>query len=132
MLGASQLNHLCVEFPIKLLFVVAKLGQKSIITIGEIIFPEIFDFDVANQETIVRRLNEPDAFDTELPVSPRDILEVRITIKDNSEAIFVTYYFECSDAGRWGVKEMAPFELENGFESKTFGKIWRPSASPGR
>jgi len=99
--------------------------DKSIIIYSEI-FISFDEFDPkykSNQNTILNRLSETDAFDKELDFKNKDVLE--IVLNNHSEIDRRTYYFQFKN-GTWKKKKYHPFELESEYDEKGIGKIKNP------
>ena len=74
-----------------------------------------------NQNTLLNRLNEPDAFDVPLKFKAKDILEIVINNTSDFHETF-TYRFKFKN-GKWLVEVTDPFEIMNHFEEENSGKI---------
>lgn len=74
----------------------------------------------SNQNTILNRLAETDAFDKELEFKNKDVLE--IVLNNHTEIDRRTYCFQFKN-DTWKKKKYYPFELESEFDEKENGKI---------
>ena len=97
--------------------------DKEEFCMGESLIPtSMLDINFKdNQETILNRLNEIDAFDISLDFQPKDVLEIVI---NNNSKIYDTFFytFQFTD-GKWVKKGHDPFEIMNHFDEKETGKI---------
>ena len=75
-----------------------------------------------NTTTLEKRLNEADAFDVDLELKNKDILEVVINNKSRNHEDQITYAFEYNK-GKWKSIEYDFFELKNEFEETDSGKM---------
>lgn len=75
-----------------------------------------------NSTTLINRLNESDAFDMNLELKNKDILEVVINNKSDNYEDRITYTFEFKK-GRWKNIEYDPFFLMNKYEEELSGKM---------
>lgn len=74
-----------------------------------------------NQEALLNRLNEADAFDIPLEFHSKDIIEIVINnISDTQDPFIYTFQYE---KGNWVAEEKDPFEIINHFDKKVSGKI---------
>lgn len=76
---------------------------------------------VENQAVLLKRLNEPDAFDVPIEFKPKDQLEIVINNTLNFYEAF-TYSFKYYK-GTWTAIEADPFDLMNHFDEEQSGKI---------
>lgn len=76
---------------------------------------------VENQSALLKRLNEPDAFDIPIELKPKDQLEIVINNKPNFHDAF-TYSFKYYK-GKWTAVATDPFDLMNRFDEEQSGKI---------
>ena len=75
-----------------------------------------------NTTTLENRLNEEDAFDVDLELKNKDILEVVINNSSKNYEDRITYAFEYKK-GKWKSIEYDFFELKNEFEETDSGKM---------
>ena len=76
---------------------------------------------VENQAVLLKRLNEPDAFDVPIEFKPKDQLEIVINNRPNFYDAF-TYSFKYYK-GKWTSVETDSFDLMNRFDEEQCGKI---------
>lgn len=92
--------------------------------IGEPMMPTYMsDMNFAeNEAALVKRLNEPDAFDVPIKFQSKDQLE--IVINNNNSSIYgtFTYSFEFKK-NKWVPIETSPFDLMNHYDEEKCGKI---------
>jgi len=100
-----------------------KDDNKNLMTMGMILFNEDFNphFE-ANCATILKRLNEEDAFDFPAEFKNKDVLVVNINNKETKKLKTETYTFQFEN-DKWVIFEEAPFELDNFFSINKHGKI---------
>lgn len=80
--------------------------------------------DLLNRDTLLKRFNEPDAFDIELQPKPKDRLQ--LTFKcDDSMGGYITYGFAWKN-GRWIEEEYDYFDWHNSFDEVQYGKLTFP------
>ena len=91
---------------------------------GDWMFPEhiIDPQDELNENTILARLNENDAFDVAMAFKNKDVLEVTINNKPKKGERTYSYSFQYRKK-KWEVFHEAPFELANDFDEEAQGKI---------
>lgn len=98
--------------------------EKEEMCMGEPMMPTYMsDLNFAeNEAALVKRLNEPDAFDVPIKFQPKDQLE--IVINNNNSSIYgtFTYSFEFKK-NKWVAIETDPFDIMNHFEEVKAGKI---------
>ena len=75
-----------------------------------------------NTATLENRLNEADAFDVDLELKNKDILEIVINNSSKNYEDRITYAFEYKK-GKWKSIEYDFFELMNEFEEEQSGKM---------
>ena len=75
-----------------------------------------------NTSTLLKRLDDSDAFDVDLDLKNKDILEVVINNISRNYEDQITYAFEYNK-GKWKSIEYDFFELKNEFEEKQAGKM---------
>jgi len=112
----SQLKHYWVLYRYN--------KQKKGLMMGEWIFPEhiIDPQDVMNENTIIARLNENDAFDVAMDFDNKDLLKVTINNKPKKGERKYSYSFQYRKK-KWEVYEPGPFELYNDYDKKAKGKM---------
>ena len=91
---------------------------------SEWIFPEhiIDPLNVMNENTIIARLNENDAFDVAMDFNNKDLLKVTINNKPKKGERKYSYSFQYRKK-KWEVYEPGPFELHNDYDKKAKGKM---------
>jgi hypothetical protein len=98
--------------------------EKNEICIGIPMMPTYMsDLNFAeNEAALVKRLNEPDAFDIPLQFQSKDQLE--IVINNNNSSIYstFTYSFEFKK-NKWKAIETDPFNIMNHYDEEKSGKI---------
>jgi len=77
-----------------------------------------------NEETLLKRVNEADAFDIDLHPEDKDRLEITISCSEKKDE-FLTYGF-CFENGQWKPKEYDPFEWQWSHHPRENGKIKNP------
>jgi hypothetical protein len=94
------------------------------ICVGTYMMPneKAMEFLEINTTTLIKRLNEADAFDIVLELKNKDILEVVINNKTEKYEDRITYAFEYKK-GKWKSIEYDFFELMNEFEETNSGKM---------
>ncbi len=88
--------------------------------LGETMCPSlllIINYEV-NQNTILSRINEEDAFDIPLEFQSKDILEIVL----NNDVDIATYTFEYKK-GKWKISAANYFEIANNYDEEQSGKI---------
>ena len=80
------------------------------------------EFLKINSTTLVNRLNDSDAFDVDLELKNKDILEVVINNRSENYEDRVTYAFEYNK-GKWKSTDYDPFFLMNKYEEEFSGKM---------
>lgn len=100
--------------------------DKNEMVMGEVMLPNfILNPDFAkNKETLKKRLNQVDAFDTSLDFKNKDLLEIVID-HDIPHTDKTSYLFEYKN-DIWYSREYDPFYIANDFDEKEFGKIKAP------
>ena len=96
--------------------------DKHVTIVGEIILPVTHDENYkSNEVTFSTRLNELDAFDTNLEFKKNDVLEIVLNnlSEDTDHWIF---YFRYSNK-QWKVTKSGFFELESNYDEIKFGKF---------
>ena len=98
--------------------------KKDIQCMGMPIFPyELMQSNYnVNQQTIIKRLNEGDAFDKKIEFKSKDLLEIvlnNLSDKDSKKMIFCFVYKK----GNWVAEEYDPFDLMNRYDELTFGNF---------
>lgn len=74
-----------------------------------------------NKATLLKRLNEPDAFDKEIEFKPKDQLKVVINnLLGYEERMEFGFKFK---RGKWVAGECDSFELMNNYEQEAFGNF---------
>ncbi len=98
--------------------------EEMQICVGTYIMPneKAMGFLEINTKTLVKRLNEPDAFDVVLELKNKDILEVVLNNNSKNYEDRITYAFEYKK-GKWKSIEYDFFELMNEFEETDAGKM---------
>lgn len=98
--------------------------DKDVFYMGEPMMPtSMLDSSFEeNQNTLLNRLNEPDAFDVPLTFKAKDLLE--IVINNNAPNFHepFTYSFKFKN-GKWVAEESDAFEVMNHFDEENSGKI---------
>jgi curved DNA-binding protein CbpA len=98
--------------------------EKNEMCVGEPMMPTYMsDLNFSeNEAALVKRLNEPDAFDVPIKFQSKDQLE--IVINNNNSSIYgtFTYSFEFKK-NKWVAIETDPFNIMNHFEEEKAGKI---------
>lgn len=97
--------------------------EKREICIGLPLMPtDMIDLNfVENQSALLKRLNEPDAFDVPIEFKSKDQLEIVINSTPDFYEAF-TYSFKYIK-GKWMAEETTPFDLMNHFDEEQCGKI---------
>lgn len=96
--------------------------DKNEFIIGEAVtdFPFIeFDYKT-NQTTLVKRINETDAFDIPLVFQDKDILEIVFNSNDSFKRSIYGFKY---NKGIWKIHEIDSFYLMGHFDEMEFGKI---------
>jgi hypothetical protein len=98
--------------------------EKNEMCVGEPMMPTYMsdlNFE-ENQSVLVKRLNEPEAFDIPIKFKSKDQLE--IVINNNNSSIYgtFTYSFEFKK-NIWKTIETDPFDIMNHFDEEKSGKI---------
>ena len=75
-----------------------------------------------NKQTLLKRLNESDAFDTEIKFKPKDQLEIVLNNLSEIEIERMTFCFKYKN-GKWMEEEFDVFELMNKYDELAFGNF---------
>lgn len=96
--------------------------DRNIVLVGEPIFlPHLITLNYeANKITLLKRINEADAFDIPIVFKNQDVLEV--VLENTNENKRVVFGFKYRNA-KWNNYEIDSFYLEGHFDEKEFGKI---------
>lgn len=94
--------------------------DKNEIIIGEVMLPSFATNDEQNLQTLEIRLNELDAFDFETAFKNKDILEIVLNNKDDSNRM--VYGFEYRKS-KWVKKEIDYFYTSDRCDTIQFGKL---------
>jgi hypothetical protein len=94
--------------------------DKNEIIIGEVMLPSFATNDEQNLQTLEIRLNELDAFDFETAFKNKDILEIVLNNKDDSNRM--VYGFEYRKS-KWVKKEIDYFYTSGHCDTIQFGKL---------
>lgn len=97
---------------------------KNEMCMGEPMMPTYMsDMNFAqNEAALVKRLNEPDAFDIPIVFQSKDQLEIVINNNNASISGTFTYSFEFKK-NKWNAIETDPFNIMNHFDEEKSGKI---------
>ena len=99
------------------------IKEKDYQVMGSMVGPYTVDAvtEKHNKETLLKRVNEADAFDINLNPQPKDRLQLNfITSPDRWDCL--TYGFEFIE-GKWIEYDYHPFEWEEHHTDESFGKI---------
>jgi hypothetical protein len=97
---------------------------KDHMVLGEPVMPYTFDnkeFDLSNRKLLLRRINEPDAFDVELRPKSGDRLQLSFFCKKNSPG-YIHYGFSFRK-GKWVEETYDVFGWMEHHEESETGKI---------
>ncbi len=98
--------------------------DKDLFCMGEPMMPtSMLDSSFEeNQNTLLNRLNEPDAFDVPLTFKAKDLLE--IVVNNNASNFHEPFIYSFKfKKGKWEAEETDPFEIMNHFDEENSGKI---------
>jgi len=114
--NVSQLKHYWVLYRYN--------KEKQGMMMGSVMFEyKIIDpKDVMNENTIIARLNENDAFDVAKTFKNKDVIKVTINNKPKKGERTYSYSFQYRKK-KWEVFHEGPFELANDFDKEAKGKI---------
>ena len=101
-----------------------RTGRKNVIVVGEPMMPtSMRDLNFEqNNNTLLARLNEPEAFDLPMNFKEKDRLDMVINNKATEIDLRFSYSFE-SRNGKWNFIESDPFDIENHFNEEMGGKM---------
>lgn len=99
-------------------------NEKNEMCMGEPMMPTYMsDLNfVENEAALVKRLNEPDAFDVPIEFKPKDQLEIVINNNASDFQETFTYSFKFKK-NKWVAIESDPFDIMNHFDEEKSGKI---------